>query len=165
MILVLLLGAGTAGFRDFQRRQTLDAAVRQVVADMRLAQEYAISGRKEDWTHPTTNEKLCVTLLGYKVQFDKSGGSYVLSAYCRGSSGNRYTCKANGSTNHNLMCIGDEKFLPDPIDISYTGGNIKDITFNALGTPNVSTPGNITIQLGSFSKTITVSKTNTITVN
>ena len=48
LIMSLLFGLGFANFRDFQRRQILEGAVRAVKGDLRYAQELALAGRKPD---------------------------------------------------------------------------------------------------------------------
>lgn len=46
LIMLLLFGVGFANYRDFQRRQQVESGARMVLADLRLAQESALSGRK-----------------------------------------------------------------------------------------------------------------------
>lgn len=46
MIMVLVFGLGIVRYRDFQRRQSLDAAARTLTTDLRFAQEKAMAGNK-----------------------------------------------------------------------------------------------------------------------
>lgn len=81
LIMSLLFGLGFTNFRDFQRRQILEGAVRAVKGDLRYAQELALAGRKPD--NPAGNS--CTTadsvLHGYQLT-RTSSGSYVIEALC-----------------------------------------------------------------------------------
>lgn len=75
-IMTVLFSLGYANYRDFQRRQHLESAVRMVKADLRLAQEMALAGRKPD---------ICGTsdLLGYSFEINESNDTYSIIADCR----------------------------------------------------------------------------------
>jgi prepilin-type N-terminal cleavage/methylation domain-containing protein len=47
-IIGILFGIGYASYRDFSRRQSLQAAVKGIQGDLRLAQQMALSGNKPD---------------------------------------------------------------------------------------------------------------------
>lgn len=70
-ITALVFGLGYVGYRDFSRRQLVNATAQTLVADLRLAQEQALSGQKVG---------SCVVLDGYK--FDLSANAYTVSAAC-----------------------------------------------------------------------------------
>lgn len=76
MIMVILFSVGTVNYRGFQRRQSLEAAVRQVRADLSLAREYALAGRKTCTVADPPH-----TLLGYRFNVD-STTQYTISAVC-----------------------------------------------------------------------------------
>ncbi|KKR30707.1 hypothetical protein A2715_01665 [Candidatus Woesebacteria bacterium RIFCSPHIGHO2_01_FULL_39_32] len=72
VVMALLFSVGYAGYREFQARQGIINVTRKIKADLRLAQEYALSQRK-----------LCAAndfLLGY--EFVASSTSYEIRAYC-----------------------------------------------------------------------------------
>lgn len=45
-ISIVIFGVGIAGFREFSRRQSLTGIAKQIKADLRLAQQFAITGQK-----------------------------------------------------------------------------------------------------------------------
>lgn len=45
-IISIIIAIGSFGYRDFARRQNVAATAKQVVGDLRLAQQYALSGHK-----------------------------------------------------------------------------------------------------------------------
>jgi len=84
MIMGILFSVGYAGFRDFSRRQYVTNAVNQVKANLRLAQQKAISGEKH-CTNP--NETLNGYLFNvtnpstYTIASACSGGDVVINSY------------------------------------------------------------------------------------
>ncbi|HJX46155.1 MAG TPA: type II secretion system protein [Patescibacteria group bacterium] len=73
-IIASLFAVGYANFRGYQRRQSIMAAARQVEGDIRLAEEYASSGKK-----PTG----CTLLNGYIFQVNSSPvDTYDIIADC-----------------------------------------------------------------------------------
>jgi len=71
LIMGVTLSLGAAGFREFSRRQLLVSAARSLQGDLRLAQGYALSGKKPAG---------CSVLDGYRVTISSS--SYSLKAVC-----------------------------------------------------------------------------------
>lgn len=68
----LLFGFGYANYRSFQRRQQLESVVREFKTNLRLAQQLALTGKKE---------VECGTLEGYRVR--RAGAqSYEIGAIC-----------------------------------------------------------------------------------
>ena len=74
-IAALLFTVTTASYRGYQKRQIFEAGVRNIMADIRLAQEYALAGKLLD-------PLVCNTgLQGYKVS--KTGPSeYAIIELC-----------------------------------------------------------------------------------
>ena len=80
-IMILVFVTGFTSYRDYQRRQSLGAVVRLIYADLRLAQEYSIAGKKPD----TPSGNVCTTssLNGYTFHRINSN-SYEILATCVG---------------------------------------------------------------------------------
>jgi prepilin-type N-terminal cleavage/methylation domain-containing protein len=76
VIVGILFGIGFVTFRDFSRRQALASITRQIKGDLKLAQEYALSGQKPEAGG-------CVLLDGYKVKFSPT--LYGIYRICSGS--------------------------------------------------------------------------------
>lgn len=75
-IISIVSSIGFASYRTYQRRQTMESGVRMVKSDLRLAQEYAIAGKK-----PTG----CTgSLQGYEFR-RASVNRYRISAICDAS--------------------------------------------------------------------------------
>lgn len=93
MIMALIFGLGFANYRDFQRRQVLEAAVRLVIGDLRFAQEQAISGRVRNDTPDNVCEPL--PLWGYYFRRDPAlpTTTYLIEANCPGA-----VCPGTGCT-------------------------------------------------------------------
>jgi len=77
MTMGLLFGFGYANYRGFQRRQQLEGVVREFKTNLRLAQQLAITGKKEAG---------CVTLEGYAI-VRKNNWSYAIEDRCSGGGG------------------------------------------------------------------------------
>lgn len=63
VIMAILFTMGAANYRDYQQRQYLESAVLQVEADLRLAQQMALSGVKPE--EPAGNDCQSNNLSGY----------------------------------------------------------------------------------------------------
>lgn len=70
-IIGLMFGFGFVNFRDYSRRQHLAGVATKLKADLRLAQEKALSGEMPDG---------CINLSTYSVEI--SAGSYEVLANC-----------------------------------------------------------------------------------
>lgn len=82
-IIALLFSVGFASYRDYQRRQLTESALRLIKSDLRLAQEYAIAGKKPD----STPDNACETsdLQGYR--FNRlTATTYRVEAVCSAGS-------------------------------------------------------------------------------
>ncbi len=132
-LLMILAGAGVAGYRQSARRQTVDAAYNQVTGMLRQAQANAQSGKKIN---------CATTLAGWQVRF--SAASVVLEESCAGT----YPVSTFG--------------LPPGITLT-TLPSPNPILFGVLnrGT-NVPSLTNINFTGFSLTKTITVTATGEI---
>ncbi|GEM_PF-1558630 len=79
-VLALLFVVGFSNYRDYERRQKVSSITRQIKADLRLAQESAIAGKK-----PQNN---CDILEGYAFWLDQlTKKDYKIYVLCRQTSG------------------------------------------------------------------------------
>jgi len=127
--MTLLFGVGFANYRDFQKREYLKTADRLIKADLRLAQEMAISGRKPQEFPGNACETQI--LQGYRFELDTDnypGGrdSYQIDAFCGPTLGT--------ATRVFLKAVN----LPEGIDMSSIGGSV--FTFKVLAR-GVDIPG------------------------
>ena len=130
-IMTLLFGLGYSNYRDFSRRQQLESAYRELYADLRQAQQNALTGDKPEG---------CVTLNGYQVRWN-SATSYVVEALC---------------TNETYQVKVIEYFYKNP-DINFQ--NFSDIIFNVLAKGANATTG-IVIQQNSTGETRQITVTS-----
>jgi prepilin-type N-terminal cleavage/methylation domain-containing protein len=72
-IISIIIAIGSFGYRDFSRRQTVSATAKQIVSDLRLAQQYALSGYKPSGCTNTLERFEVVRL---------SSTSYTIQAKC-----------------------------------------------------------------------------------
>lgn len=139
-IMALLFSVGFTSYRDFQKRQYLENAVRSVKGDLRLAQEYALAGRKPD--EPLGNACTTSELNGY-IFVQTSVSAYDIQARCT---------------------AGDVtiKSVTLPSDVTIGSMSLNPILFQVLGR-GVKTETNVTINLqyltgGVSDRQITVTK-------
>lgn len=78
LVMAILFSVGMANYREFQRRQAVESAVRQVRADISLAREYALAARKNctGVLHPNDE------LNGYDVTIDAATDTYTIREVC-----------------------------------------------------------------------------------
>jgi len=129
---------GYASFREFSRRQYLESSIRSVRGDLRLAQEQALSGKKN-----------CADTLSSvtSVNFDwVSPKSYKIIGECISPTFDISTFEI--------------KTVTLPANISHSL-SIDPIKFKVLGQ-GVETQSVITVTYGVINKTITVTKTGEI---
>jgi prepilin-type N-terminal cleavage/methylation domain-containing protein len=133
-IMVFIFVMGFNSYRDYQRRQALESGVRQVRADLSLAQTYAITGRKPD----SSPDNICETtaLKGYAfVRLDSD--TYKIDAQCEGGN---YTVRDS---------------IAMPSDTQITSVSESDtIIFNVLGR-GVNRTGDTTIVIRSIAASTT----------
>lgn len=69
-IISVIIAIGSLGYRDFSRRQSISASTKQLVSDLRLAQQYALSGYKPTGCSGTLERFEFVRLsnTSYKIQ-------------------------------------------------------------------------------------------------
>lgn len=108
-IMVLLFSFTFTSYRSYQKRQLLESAVRQVTSDLRLAQEYAISGKKPS-PSPCDN----AVLQSYSFQRESST-QYRLQAVCGSSQ----------------VDVKGPVELPSGVQMSFSSGDT--LSFNVLG--------------------------------
>lgn len=70
-ISIIIFGVGMAGYREFSRRQALTGVLKQTKADLRLAQQLALTGQKPE---------VCTKLIGYT--FTATSSNYKIIASC-----------------------------------------------------------------------------------
>jgi len=79
-IMGILLTVGMVYYQDFNRRQILNQAAKDLSSNLRLAQSRALAGEKpQDWCDAEDE-----TLVGYKLEFS-SETEYQLMAVCSSS--------------------------------------------------------------------------------
>ena len=79
-IIGIIFTLGVAGYRDFSRRQALTGVSKQLKADIRLAQQLALTGQKP-------SDASCNTLISYS--FSRTGSTgYTIGANCLDAIGN-----------------------------------------------------------------------------
>jgi Tfp pilus assembly protein FimT len=138
-IMILVFMIGFTSYRDYQRRQELESAVRQVRSDLSLIQTYAITGRKPE--SPAGNACLTQSLNGYAFTRINST-SYKIEADC--GSGAR-------------VIIRDNITMPNGIQITSISGTPSDtLVFHVLGRGvDRTTPGDTTITIRSIATSAT----------
>lgn len=138
---IIVFSVGIASYREFSRRQALTGLSKQLIADLRLAQQQALTGQK-----PTG--VACAKLVGY--QFTRTSVSnYKLYARCDNagvfvnheiksvdlSSGTTFT-----STNANILF----KVLGQGTDLTSNNDFVlSNTTSGSVITVTVGTGGNI----------------------
>jgi len=85
LVSALLFGIGYASYRNFAQKQALIKVARAFEADVRIAQNKAMSAQVPEE---------CGTLSGYGLKF--GGSTYQISSYCSGSGGESITRTFSG---------------------------------------------------------------------
>lgn len=129
-IMAVLLGTAVMSYRDFNRRQVVTSAVRQIRADLRLAQSEALAGRKPAGCDTSTR-----TLNSYSFR-RVSASSYAIEATC-GNPDQNYSVRSTSLPSGVTM----DNFNPNPISFKTIGdgttltiGTSILITVHATGT-------------------------------
>ncbi len=128
MIMVILFSVGMANYRGFQRRQSLEAAVRQVRADLSLAREYALAGRK-------VCDDADDELSGYDFDIDASADTYTIREVCLDD--------PTDDTSQEYFDVKSDVDMPSRSEIS---SDVDPILFNVLGR-GADLGGNATITI------------------
>ncbi|MBI2103911.1 prepilin-type N-terminal cleavage/methylation domain-containing protein [Candidatus Woesebacteria bacterium] len=135
-IISIIFGAGYVAYRDFSRRQTLASAVRSVKADLRLAQEEALAGKKpQDGACTGTN-----TLEGYNFDVVPPD-SYRIFVTCVGSTGGTVQTKSVSLSS----------------GVTIAAGSVNPILFKVLGRgTNITSSSVIALSAYGLTQNITV---------
>ena len=134
-ILIMVFTLVQANYRDYSRRKALEDAARRLEADLRLAQQYALSGNRPAG---------CTVLNGYKVSIDTSSNSYSIVADC----------------SPDIAVFGKANIVFSGITLSTSGGD--SIKFKSIGHgTNIPSGSTVVITLTQTS----TSNAKTLTVN
>lgn len=141
-IVGILFGVGYASFRDFSRREALAGASKRVIADIRLAQDFALGGKKPN------DAKCNGKILGsygfrvtppnlYSVEANCTGGTVVTKT---GSLPSGVTFTAPMPNPVLFKTLGDGTNIPEGFtaDIVFT----QDVT-NNQSTVSISSSGEV----------------------
>lgn len=138
-IMTTLLSIGVAYYTGFSQNATLDGAAKQLRANLRLAQAFALNGEKIGAT--------CTgTFNGYYVTFQKSSTphSYTLGQYCS-TSGNTDRTPPSPITFPTGIIIGS--MSTDPVTILFQ--SVRGVLFypSASCCSGVSSTSTLTINI------------------
>ncbi|MFZ3301750.1 MAG: prepilin-type N-terminal cleavage/methylation domain-containing protein [Microgenomates group bacterium] len=125
-IVSIVFGVGLAGYREFSRRQALTGVSKQLKADLRLAQQLALTGQKPDSVS-------CDTLDGY-IFSRVDAYTYRLSADCAGIAtpyvykevnlGSDITISStNASFMFKVLGQGTDLVASNTLTLTHTSGN------------------------------------------
>lgn len=142
-IIGVLFSIGFASFRDFSRRQILAGVVKQMQADIRLAQQMSLSGQKP-------SELGCNTAVLSGIYFNLENSRYQIKAGC-----------GDDPTQTSYPTI-KEVTLPTGISVNTNTLTVNPILFKVLGQgTNISKGSSVII---TFTQEITNNKAD-ITVS
>ena len=79
-VFIILLSVGLANYSRINRQQIFHQTVKNVLEDLRLAQDKALSGEKPSECRPPAN----VLLAGYRVTINPDNRSYEIRSVCEG---------------------------------------------------------------------------------
>lgn len=128
VIMSLLFGVGTASYRGFQRRKELEGAANKVKADLRLAQEMAMSGVGKD--ECAAGESMS------NIVFDVSSPQYSVGVRCSsGAVVNTYTVVTYDlTTNYPNISIS----ITNPIIFNILGRGVESNETITVSHANIS---------------------------
>lgn len=138
-IIGLLFSLGYSNYRDYARRQALSGAARRLKADLRLAQEQALAGKKPDDSFCNSPE----VLNGYDFSIG-AASSYRIQANCSGglveikevdiSSSNISLSSTHDSFTFKVLGQGTNLDSDATITLTQTGtDDTLDVTVNTNG--------------------------------
>ncbi|MEK7472953.1 MAG: prepilin-type N-terminal cleavage/methylation domain-containing protein [Patescibacteria group bacterium] len=131
-IIAIIFGVGFVSYREFSRRQSLTGVTKQLVGDLRLAQQLALTGQKPE-------SGLCTTLIGYTVS-RTSTTTYDLIANCSNAN---YIIKTINMPVNTTISAGSVTFK-----VLGQGTNLTSpLTYTVTNT-SASTSGIVTIGIG-----------------
>jgi len=134
-IVAIIFGVGFISYREFSRRQSLTGITKQLIGDLRLAQQLSLTGQKPE-------SEVCTTLIGYIVS-RTSSTSYDLIANCSNAN---YIIKTVDMPLNTTISAGSVTFkvlgqgtsLSSPLTFTIT-----NIQSNTSGTVTVGIGGDI----------------------
>ena len=127
-IIGILTGSSLVGYNRFQGRQGLKSAGEQLVSDLRLTQQKALSGEKPDnWCNGSGQ-----TLAGWGLEFITPLTTYKIQAICSDVSVNPSTDKTIILPNSVTKFGGDSSI--DFAAVDGTASNASFILSRQLGT-------------------------------
>jgi prepilin-type N-terminal cleavage/methylation domain-containing protein len=128
-IIAITFSVGIAGYREFSRRQAIVGVQKQVNADLRLAQQLALSGQKPDG---------CTKLDGYEFNSILTG--YEIKAFCTNST---TTTKTVNFSNNFTISAGNVIFK-----VLGQGTNLSSSLVYTLTEANSGTSVAVTVGVG-----------------
>lgn len=131
-IITIVFTIGYVGYRDFSRREALSGVTKSIKADLRLAQQLALTGQK-----PEVSLGQCTTLEGYTVLFLLN--SYSVTANCSNDDIEiKNTDLPTDITETNNLSIkykvlGQGTDLPDDLTLTITNSSMNSVSTVILG--------------------------------
>ena len=121
VVMGLTFTLGFVGFRDFARKQALNTVAAEIKADITLAQEQALSGKKPSG---------CVGYLrGFSLSVYADTASYIIRAVC-----------------DNLIDVSQKSYADSGVSLSLSGPN--PLIFKTLGQgTNIDSGSQAVIQI------------------
>jgi prepilin-type N-terminal cleavage/methylation domain-containing protein len=136
-LMLIIFTVAVPNYRAFQRSRSLEKAYQELVADLRMAQEYAISGKKpQDATSPCVTN----TLEGYYATYNTST-QYYIRVRCT----NYYIIKTVNLSDVSISNFGSIGFKPLGGGTTIGGGSSIVITLTQANTGATKT---VTINSG-----------------
>jgi len=128
-IVAVIFGIGLISYREFSRRQALTGVLKQVKADLRLAQQLALTGQKPE---------VCTKLIGYT--FTATSSNYKIIASCSGGTVETKTVDISADTTISAGSV-TFKILGQGTSLS------SPLTYTVTNT-QAGTSGTVTIGVG-----------------
>lgn len=129
-IISVLFSLGFVNYRGFSRKQALVSVARQIEGDLRMAQQYALSGTKPDETETLKGFRFKIAGLVYNivpVYEDGALGTEGSSIKSEDLSGNISTISTTGGINQVMFkVLGQGTDLVNPFSITLTQANTGD---------------------------------------
>lgn len=134
-IIGIIFSVGLAGYREFSRRQALTGVSKQLKADLRLAQQLALTGQKPDGVS-------CDTLDGYLFSRVDSN-TYQILADCSGVSPHIYKevdlgsnitiTSTNATVTFKVLGQGTDLVASNTLTLTHSSGNQNIMTIGIGG--------------------------------
>jgi prepilin-type N-terminal cleavage/methylation domain-containing protein len=116
-IVAVIFGVGFISYREFSRRQSLTGITKQLVGDLRLAQQLALTGQKPE---------VCTKLIGYT--FTATSSNYKIIASCSGGTVETKTVDISADTTISagsvtFKVLGQGTSLTSPLTFTITNSS------------------------------------------